>query len=147
MAIRGKPLAEFQRDVIRYAREQVPRELRQYQAHIGRRVYEGIIRRSPVLSSRSRANWRVTVGTASSYWNPSDRAGVQVTGADLTAHERTHFEGMAQMLEDIQRPTILWIANNAPYIRRLEHGWSAKAPRGMVLPTVEYVVSQMMVRA
>lgn len=92
-----------------------------------------IVLRTPVDTGRARANWSLTFdrpmdGTTTS----TDKTG-QSTGSANTAKAMTWKSG------DV------WIANNLPYIQRLEYGWSDQAPGGFVRVTVrefeQYVAS------
>ncbi len=93
-------------------------------------VFKGVVLRTPVRTGRARANWTLTIGTPSAI----TRAVVDATGAKtiaeaqqaLAAWRSINGGGLAR----------IWITNSLPYILRLEHGWSDRAPNGMVAVTV-----------
>lgn len=80
---------------------------------VGRRVIE----RSPVLSGRFRSNWNYAAGAP-----------------DINETELTNIHKVNR-IEAIPDKTVAfthWISNSLPYATRIEHGWSKKAPQGVV---------------
>lgn len=74
------------------------------------------VMRTPVNTGRARSNWQVSdnvaaTGTIDVVFNPVPL---------IQAH-----------IESSTAP-VLVLTNNLPYIQRLENGWSAQAPAGMV---------------
>lgn len=95
-------------------------------------AFKRIILRTPVDTGRARANWAVTVGTATTF---------QIEDADKSG---------TATLKAAQDGTLAWnctgsifMSNNLPYIGVLEYGkedgtpGSKQAPRGMVRVSVE----------
>lgn len=86
----------------------------------------GVVMMSPVETGRFRGNWQVGFGAintnTSSPDDPAGSAAIARTAAEL----------------DSWTPgTTIWLTNSLPYARRLEYGWSKKAPGGMVRLTVQ----------
>lgn len=70
---------------------------------------------TPVDTGHARANWIPSVTTP---------AMVEVAGTSDAAHSA----GVAQVLAYKLGQGTLYVSNNVPYIRRLNDGWSEKAP-------------------
>lgn len=89
---------------------------------------KGVVNKTPVKSGRARSNWFVEVGSAGlEVSSEVDKSGnVSIARGDQVI-------GQYQNRKDF--PDIV-IYNNLPYIRRLENGYSKKAPAGMVAVTV-----------
>lgn len=93
-----------------------------------------IIQRTPVDTGRARANWqvdldRIPTGTVESIFEGPKGSRSSLPG--------TIQQGVvAGVLNRINGQTTVYIANNLPYITRLEEGWSGQAPQGMVAITV-----------
>jgi len=88
-------------------------------------AYNGITRKTPVLSGRARGNWNLSIGSPDSTINEN---ATQIKPAKLKKGDG---------LEAI------YITNNLPYIRRLEYGHSKiKAPKGMVRVTLAEIKNQ-----
>ena len=81
-------------------------------------LFAAVVRRSPVDTGRFRANWNVSYGSA------------DYTTSDSTDQVR----GTTQALKALTLPVggVTYLANGLPYARRLEYGYSAQAPGGMV---------------
>lgn len=82
-------------------------------------------RRTPVDTSRARANWRLGIGSPDRTvnWEERDPSGAA---------------GMAAARAKVQSLTfgaIVWLTNGLPYIGPLERGHSRKAPAGMIAVT------------
>ena len=80
-----------------------------------------------VPSGRARGNWNLSIGAADGTydWERKDPSGT----AQTMLHQQ---QALAIKVGDR-----VFIANGLPYIRRLEYGWSAQAPEGMVRLTFE----------
>ena len=68
-----------------------------------------------------RANWQLGVNSLPI----GERAGVDPTGANTRAAIRAE-------VPDEAAGNVYWLANNVPYARRIEDGWSRQAPQGLV---------------
>jgi hypothetical protein len=93
-----------------------------------------IVYGSPVDTGRFRANWQFGVDKApSGDLTKTDKSGAATIG------------GFATALPANPTQHVLYLANNLPYARRLEYGWSKQAPGGMVrvsMLKVEALVAQ-----
>lgn len=81
---------------------------------------------SPVDTGRFRGNWQVGFGAI----NPDANSPADQSGSAAIA--RT-----AVALDSWTPGTTIWLTNSLPYARRLEYGWSQRAPSGMVRLTVQ----------
>ena len=104
---------------------------------IALKIFAQIVLKSPVDSGRFRSNWQVSIGSVPSGTQegnlfPQGDA-VDVKGpiyyAKLSGGEATLFGANAG--------DTIYFANNLPYARRLEDGYSQQAPAGMVALTVQ----------
>jgi len=89
-------------------------------------MFRRIILKSPVLSGRFRGNWQLAIGSVPEGTLELD----DKTGTATIA------KGAATAL-GINAGDTIYFANNLPYARRLEEGYSQKAPNGMVALTIQ----------
>lgn len=89
-------------------------------------LFSRVILRSPVDTGRFRANWQVAVGAV-------PNGTIDLNDATGTA---TISEVEAVAL-NAQAGDVIYLVNNLPYGPRLEDGYSAQAPAGMVGLTVQ----------
>jgi hypothetical protein len=82
--------------------------------------------KSPVLSGRFRASWTIGVGQVDTSVAPEPAPGGTVAQAEPRIPAST-------------MGATYYHANSLPYARRLEYGWSKKAPGGMVRLTAQEV--------
>lgn len=95
------------------------RDIETVHRQVSLRLFSAVIKNTPVLTGRLRANWLCTLHEPSTV-TTSDEGSVNVTGMKMTI--KRHQPGDS-----------LFLANNLPYAARIEFdGYSAKAPRGMV---------------
>lgn len=82
---------------------------------------KGVVRMTPVDKGRARGNWQVTHGApATGELETEDkRGGLTIARGSAAAMEAKPY-------------SVSHIANNVPYIERLEDGYSAQAPAGML---------------
>ena len=73
------------------------------------------------IGGHFRANWQLGVNTRPA----GERAGVDPTGTETQAM-------ILAEVPDKASGNVFWLANNAPYARRIEDGWSRQAPQGLV---------------
>lgn len=95
-------------------------------AEITEEVLYRIVRRTPVLSGAARGNWRTAINSVDTRVDPTD---VDPSGLNVVAEAH-------ELLRNLRSGDTTTITNGLPYINRLEHGWSQKAPAGMVAITV-----------
>lgn len=84
-----------------------------------------LVLRSPVDTGRFRANWVCGLGAVNADTSRSPSA----QGAAVVAQT-------AAELQNWQLGQTIYLTNSMPYARRLEYGWSAQQPQGMVRVTV-----------
>ena len=89
-------------------------------------MFRRIILKSPVDTGRFRGNWQIAIGSVPNGTLELD----DKTGTATIA------KGAATALGFNAGETIFF-ANNLPYARRLEEGYSQQAPAGMVALTVQ----------
>lgn len=82
-----------------------------------------VVMRTPVDFGRARANWQVTFGSPG-VWKSKD---INWQGSLARAKAK---------IATWDKSGDIFLTNNLPYIGRLENGWSAQAPNGMVSRTV-----------
>jgi hypothetical protein len=85
-----------------------------------------VVQGTPVLSGRARSGWDVAIGIEPSSVPQSDPSSPEAGAAEALAKGRSVIERWK-----VGQPGI-YISNGLPYIRRLEDGYSAQAPAGMV---------------
>ncbi len=93
-------------------------------------ILRRVVLRTPVRTGRARGNWQVSIG------NPKDgtldktdaEGGATIADGTLVINAYTGFKE-------------IWLANNLPYISRLEDGYSSQAPVGMVQITLQEIES------
>jgi len=91
-----------------------------------RRVAQSIISMSPVDTGHFKANWQFSVGSPPQGVLPlEDPSGSRTLGRVVGEIESTAKVGVHA-----------YIRNNVPYAMRLEYGYSAQAPQGMVRVTM-----------
>ena len=101
------------------------------QIAVGQYVFERLIWRTPVLTGHARHNWRPSVNTQVD----EEQLGVyggNLTNDPITSEERGRWNDVKREVKAQPLGQTIWICNNVPYIQRLEHGYSMKAPNGMV---------------
>lgn len=91
-----------------------------------------IVYRTPVDTGRARANWQVSNVSP----NTNERKRFKKNQPNAVATD-TVARGQKNIDKNKEGQSI-WIANNLPYIQRLESGtWSKQAPQGMVAISIE----------
>ena len=86
---------------------------------------KSIVKKSPVLTGRFKANWRLGVGEIPS----GEIDAVDISGAATLARN-------AVVIPVQAAGPIYYLVNNLSYAQRLEDGYSQQAPSGMVGLTV-----------
>tara|TARA_R100000353_G_scaffold52629_1_gene41976 strand:+ start:7212 stop:7631 length:420 start_codon:yes stop_codon:yes gene_type:complete len=95
-------------------------------------ILSRIVYRTPVDTGRARANWQVSNVTA----NTNERKRFKKNQPEAVATD-TIARGQKNIDKNKEGQSI-FIANNLPYIQRLESGtWSKQAPQGMVAISIE----------
>jgi len=93
---------------------------------IALQMFTRIILKSPVDTGRFRGNWHIAIGSVPEGTLELD----DKTGTATIAKGAAIALGM-------NAGDIVYFANNLPYARRLEEGYSQQAPAGMVALTVQ----------
>lgn len=75
--------------------------------------------RTPVDTGRARASWSIGLNQVNPTVAPDTQRGQPVVSADPS-------------IPAVTIGSTVYITNSLPYARRLEYGWSAQAPAGMV---------------
>lgn len=89
-------------------------------------AFSEVIRMSPVDTGRFRGNWQTAIGSVpSGTIEATDPSGNMVIAK------------VSGVVAGMQAGDVIYMANNLPYARRLEDGWSQQAPAGMVRLTVQ----------
>lgn len=83
-------------------------------------VFASVIKMTPVDTGRARGNWQCSVG--------SPKTDALITTDSSGANTASSM--VATVPE--KAGSVVWLANNVPYITRLEYGYSKQAPAGMV---------------
>lgn len=86
------------------------------------RLFTTVVTASPVDTGRFRANWNVGWGKVD--YGTSSSVSLVKTAKQLSDIKTHPFTG------------VVYLTNNLPYARKLEHGYSAQAPRGMVAVSI-----------
>lgn len=92
--------------------------------NIASRIFDGVVRRSPVDTGSFRASWTVSVGSPNYRY---ERGGA--TGSPMPAPSYPGIVGF-KLGESV------YVTNAAPYALRLENGWSKQAPSGVLRVTL-----------
>lgn len=89
-----------------------------------------LVYRTPVDTSQALSNWDVTIGAPA-----DDPHGPYFAGKHGSSQRQSAQQALnvaKQTLEKKKPGQIIYIANNLPYIRRLNEGYSQQAPAGFV---------------
>jgi hypothetical protein len=94
-------------------------------------VLAGVVLKTPVDTGRARGNWQASVNAPSTVaTDDKDKTGVVTISA-------------AKAAVDGAPGNVFWLANNLPYIERLEYGHSKQSPKGMVRLTIKEVKASL----
>lgn len=89
-------------------------------------MFTRVVLRSPVDTGRFRGNWQVRIGSVpTGVLDKVDKSG-NIAISNINSEALSFKAGQ-----------VIYLVNNLPYARRLEHGWSKQAPAGMVKITVQ----------
>ena len=89
-----------------------------------------LVYHTPVDTSQALSNWDVTIGAPA-----DDPHGPYVAGKHGSTQQQSAAKALAQAkqtLKDKKPGQTIYIANNLPYIRRLNDGYSQQVPAGFV---------------
>lgn len=116
-------IKEFQKKAQEKAEKQVKR--------ICLNVLENVVQQTPVLTGCARGNWRISFGKEPERVFEKD---TKDPGGNQTIST-----GSSLILSNAKFGIRVNICNSAPYIQRLENGYSRQAPNGMVHITVDAI--------
>lgn len=133
---------QFETEMQKLARVIVPKLGKAVHRKVTEAVYEGIVKRTPVLTGRARGNWHPTIGS------PSEAVGEEVfggslTGEPVTGKEKARIKAVTSKLEALPLgQASSFVTNNLDYIQRLEDGSSPKSPpaamvQGTIINTLD----------
>ena len=128
---RGKSPRNFALDLRRFG-ETSERQAETIVKKIALDLDTAIVLSTPVDTGRARGNWYPSLGTPS-------------TSVDLGISDRsgnTSIGRIAGASRGVKIGAVLWFTNNLPYILRLENGYSAQAPAGMVDMNLNAIAQQ-----
>jgi hypothetical protein len=132
-------LAEFKKALVKQAVKTMEAKAKDAQLAIGQHVFEKLILRTPVLTGHARHNWRPSINEQVDVEQDGVFGGL-VTGEPVTVEERARWASVRKQIGRMPLGQTIWVSNNVPYAQRLEHGWSQKAPQGMVEITLREVL-------
>lgn len=97
---------------------------------IAERVFENIVRRTPVDTGWARANWVPSINEIDARSpGPGPKDGEPVPAPDPGI--------ISAVVQQGKIGDVFWLTNAVPYIRSLEYGHSKQAPAGMVRLSLE----------
>lgn len=115
----------FSLDIARWAKK-TKSDVNKLKQIVFIQVAGSVIMRTPVDEGRARANWQPTISTMAK----SSLITVDPHGAATIAEAE-------KVAGEAKGDQTLYLTNNLAYIMRLENGWSAQAPGGMVYLTIQ----------
>lgn len=130
--VRTKSTYEFNRS-LRHSVVLVGQQTKKKVSEYALKLYEDVIRRTPVDTGLARGNWFLTVGSIVT--QPTDRKFTGERAPATNADAAGAGEAMADArreLADFRVGKIIWISNPLEYAVYLERGWSGQAPAGML---------------
>jgi len=104
-------------------RSWVDKEAQDFVLKLTYKVWNGIITLTPVLTGQARASWNMSKEKPN-YTTVDDGDNLPPPVAPKLEFKKGEYP-------------LIFIANGKPYINLLEHGYSAKAPAGMVQVTLD----------
>ena len=131
-------MADFQEFTrrMRLRAARVPENAAKVQRKAALATDQALVLATPVDTGRARSNWRVTLSFPS-----RDVVDAFAPGKDLGAGERLNAQQAINharsVLSEHGAGKDIYIANNLPYIVRLNEGHSAQAPAGFVDEAVQ----------
>ena len=121
MAVASSNVREFNLGLTAEAKKLVPREFARLQREVGLAALTGVVLKTPVDTGFARGRWTLSLG------EPSEEL-----AGDVDPGGGTTIGNGVNTLATLRPFQAIWIVNNAPYIERLENGYSEQAPEGML---------------
>lgn len=123
--------AKFAWDINGWLEKQVVQGSEAWARQIMFDLVSEVVQRTPVKSGRARGSWLLSVGmSAPRLWTPLDKSG-----------DQTVFRALRNITE-WQPGMPVQLYSHAPYMARLETGYSKQAPSGMLAGAVLAVLSK-----
>jgi len=129
-------LKQFNAGVNSFVKNLDERQVPNFIIGLAIRIYSGVVRRNPVKTGRSRANWQINVGS--------------ITSEKVENFSNSNADGQQRILQGLLKlrqigkkaiGSIIYIYNNVHYILGLEDGKSKQAPVGMVRVTFAEILA------
>lgn len=131
MTITAKDLAAFNGALRKSAKDLVGKRLLVFQRKVTLAVLRGVIFKTPVDTGRARGGWIVGVNKVPNGMGRPDRNGGSA------------FAEGASKIGSLRPFSVVYVANNVVYVKYLEDGSSAQAPRGMLRLTLAELQTQL----
>ncbi len=111
-------------------------------------IYAGTLKRWPVDTGHSRANWLIGINSPVREIREADKKQKGKKGAVPSAM-RTEGKAAVAQMSDRRPDQVIWISNNVPYAEVIEFGlypnetgFSKQAPQGAVRVTIDSVIGK-----
>ena len=136
MTNNDKFIAEFKADLDEYAKKLVSTS-EEIVKKVATALFEGIITKNPIRTGLSMSNWKIGV-------NGEVDDVVPLLRKKITRREAQRIARMQlKELEKVKAGDKVYICSDVHYILKLEYGWSAQAPEGMVRITMDEVEAEL----
>lgn len=129
-------IREFEAGLDRWMDREVPDALERTHRTVLLDLFARLVRATPVDTGRARANWQIAHGSP-----PSGEIAWEGGGGGAASREALDRESPVAL--SAPAPGRSWVANNVPYIGRLNDGWSDQAPAGFVDLAIEETKSAL----
>lgn len=116
---------DFAIELDREFQEEVGDKVVQVVQKIALETLSRVVLKTPVDSGRARGSWTVSIDI------PSDDVPERLDPSGSQA-----INAGTSVITGLRDLNSVWVQSNLPYIGRLENGWSAQAPSGMVAVTL-----------
>lgn len=129
---------DFEGDLDTFAK-QVGIDYAKVVKHVAFDLFRRFVEKTPVDTGRARASWNITIGKI----DPTVAPEGQQPEMNTWAAEAKAASAVATLTERAVLTTPIFITNNLPYIGELENGHSRQAPHGMVVLSIDEVITKM----
>lgn len=97
-------------------------------------LFGSVIKMTPVDTGRAKGNWQCTIGS------PATSSTNAIDGSSRQSLQGS--KAYSDVVSTVPKSgNVVWLANNLPYIRKLEYGSSQQAPSGMVRINIQRFAS------
>lgn len=115
--------------------KQIPERVSRFHRMVTLLLHSKIVEKTPVDTGRARVSWIATVARASESFSPP------IKGSQSAQAAARSLAQAAAAMDGLPPYSQTFIANNLPYIRRLEEGYSSQAPSGMVGLSIQEIIT------